>query len=50
MKKIKLDFENDEHDVLDKIMCGDKGDDGEFKGFPKLKESGGFKMFRVARN
>ena len=33
MKKIKLDLEDDEHDVLEKIMCGDKGDDGEIKGF-----------------
>ena len=45
MKKIKLDLEDDEQ-----IMCGDKGDDGEIKCFPKLKESGGFEMFQVARN
>ena len=38
MKKIKLDLEDDEHDVLEKITCGDKGDDGEIKGFPQLKE------------
>ena len=36
MKKIKLDFEDDEHDVLEKITCGDKGDDGEIKGFKDL--------------
>ena len=35
MKKIKLDLEDDEHDVLEKITCGDKGDDGEIKGFPQ---------------
>ena len=44
MKKIKLDLEDDEHDVLEKITCGDKGDDGEIKGFPQLKESGGFEI------
>ena len=36
MKKIKLDLEDDEHDVLEKIACGDKGDDGEIKGFFKF--------------
>ena len=44
MKKIKLDLEDDEHDVVEKITCGDKGDDGEIKGFPQLKESGGFEI------
>ena len=44
MKKIKLDLEDDEHDVLEKITCGDKGDDGEIKGFTQLKESGGFEI------
>ena len=44
MKKIKLDLEDDEHDVLEKITCGDKGDDGEIKDFPQLKESGGFEI------
>ena len=33
MKKIKLDLEDDKHDVLEKMTCGDKGDDGEIKGF-----------------
>ena len=44
MKKIKLDLEDDEHDVLEKITCGGKGDDGEIKGFPQLKESRGFEI------
>ena len=44
MKKIKLDLEDDEHDVLEKITCGDKGDDGEIKGFSRLKESGRFEI------
>lgn len=37
-KKIKLDLEDNEHAVLEKITCSDKGDDGEVIGFPQLKE------------
>ena len=44
MKKIKLDLEDKEEDVLEKITCGDRGDDGEVKGLPQLKESGGFEI------
>jgi len=44
MKKIKLDLEDKEEDVLEKVTCGDRGDDGEIKGFPQLKESGGFEI------
>lgn len=44
LKKIKLDLEDDEHDVLEKITCGDKDDDGDIKGFPQLKECGGFEI------
>ena len=44
MKKIKLDLEDKEEDVLEKITCGDRGDDGGIKGFPQLKESGGFEV------
>ena len=44
IKKIKLDLEDDEHGVLEKITCGDKGDDGEIKGFPQLKECRGFEI------
>ena len=44
MKKIKLDLEDNEKDVLETVMCGDRGDDGEIKGFPQLKESGGFEI------
>ena len=42
--KIKLDLEDKEQDVLEKVTCGDRGDDGEIKGFPQLKESGGFEI------
>ena len=50
MRKIKLDLEDKEEDVLEKITCGDRGDDGEIKGFPQLKESGGFEiMYCVSR-
>lgn len=44
LKKIKLDLEDKEQDVLEKVTCGDRGDDGEIKGFPQLKESGGFEI------
>ena len=44
MKKINLDLEDDEHDVLETITSGDKGDDSEIKGFPQLKESVGFEI------
>ena len=37
LKKIIHDLEEDEHDVLAKITCGDKGDDGEVKGFNSLR-------------
>ena len=30
--------------MLEKVTCGDKVDDGEIKGFPQLKESGGFEI------
>jgi len=39
MKKIKLVSGDKEEDVLGKVTCGDRGDDGEIKGFPQLKES-----------
>ena len=42
--KIKLDLEDKEQDVLEKVTCGDRGEDGEIKGFPQLKESGGFEI------
>ena len=42
MKKIKLDLEDKEQDVSEKVTCGDKGEDGQVKGFPQLKELGGF--------
>jgi len=44
MKKIKLDLEDKGEDVLEKVSCGDKGEDGEVKGFPQLKELGGFEI------
>ena len=44
MKKIKLVSGDKEEDVLGKVTCGDRGDDGEIKGFPQLKKSGGFEI------
>ena len=49
MKKGKLDLEDDERDVVEKITCGDTGNDGENKGFPQIKQCGGFEiMFYVS--
>ena len=42
MNKFKVDLEDQEQDVCEKVMCGDKREDGEVKGFAQLKESGGF--------
>ena len=41
IKKIKLDLEDDEHDVLERITCGNNGNDGEIKGFPQQPRSQG---------
>jgi len=42
MKQIKLDLEDKEQDVSEKVTSGDKGDDDQVQGFPQLKELGGF--------
>ena len=44
LKKIKLDLEDDENSVLEKITSGEKDDHGEIKGFPQLKDCGGFEI------
>jgi len=37
MKQIKLDLEDKEQDVSEKVTRGDKGEDDQVKGFPQLK-------------
>ena len=50
MKKIKLDLEDDEQTVLDKITSDTNDAMGNPMGFPQLKTIGGFEMLRCAPN
>ena len=49
-KKIKLDIEDTEVDVMQKIMSDEIMEDSETVGFPQLKECGGFELLRSAQN
>ena len=46
LKKIKLELEDDEETVMNKITSEAKDDSGKTKGFPQLKTCGGFEMMR----
>ena len=48
LKKIKLDLEDDEQMVTDKIMSEIQDSTGNAMGFPQLKTCGGFEMMRCA--
>lgn len=50
LKKIKLELEDDEETVLQKIVSGDPDEDGQPKGFPRLKGIGGFEMLFCGSN
>lgn len=50
VKKIKLDLEDNEQTVLDKITSNTKDASGNAMGFPQLKNSGGFEMLRCSPN
>lgn len=51
LKKIPLDINDDEEAVTAKIVCDKLDEDGETKGFPQLKEVGGFEeMLYCAAN
>ena len=50
LKKITLDFTDDEEEVTAKIVSDKLDEDGEPKGFPQLKEVGGFEMLYCAAN
>ena len=50
VKKIKLDLEDNEQTVLDKITSDTKDASGNTMGFPQLKHSGGFEMLRCFPN
>ena len=50
LKKIKLDLEDDEQMVTEKIMSEMQDSTGNAMGFPQLKTCGGFEMMRCASN
>ena len=50
IKKIKLDLEDEEMAVNEKITSDEKDEGGNFKGFPQLKEVGGFEMMNCSPN
>ncbi len=50
VKKIKLDLEDNEQRVLDKITSDTKEASGNPLGFPQLKSCGGFEMLRCSPN
>ena len=50
IKKIKLDLEDEEMAVNETITSDEKDEGGNFKGFPQLKEVGGFEMMNCSPN
>lgn len=50
MKKITLNYEDDEDKVVSKLSSDKKGPDGKLEGFPKLKVAGGFELLRTSQN
>jgi hypothetical protein len=50
LKKIKLEIEDDEETVIQKITSADRDEDGQPKGFPRLKEIGGFEFLYCGSN
>ena len=50
LKKIKLDLEDDEQTVIDKITSGTQDATGNSVGFPQLKTCGGFELMRCSSN
>ena len=49
-KKIKLDLDDDEGIVYEKLSSDEKNDLGDTFGFPKLKEAGGFELMTCVAN
>ena len=50
VKKIKLDLNDDEQSVINKITADTKDTNGDCMGFPQLKCCGGFEMMRCTPN
>jgi len=50
LKKIKLDLEDDEETVMNKIVSDTLDGDGQPLGFPRLKGIGGFEMLFCGTN
>ena len=50
VKRIKLQLDDDETSVHGKLISGEKDDAGDMKGFPQLREAGGFEMLHCLPN
>lgn len=50
VKKIKLQLDDDERTVHQRLISSDKDDAGDAKGFPHLREGGGFEMLHCLPN
>ena len=50
LKKIALDLNDDEEEVTRNLLSDEKDQHGQPKGFPQLKEGGGFEMLHCMSN
>ena len=50
VKKIKLLLDDDASAVYEKLVSSEKDDVGDVKGFPQLREAGGFEMLHCLPN
>lgn len=50
LKKIKLLLDDDASAVYEKLVSSEKDDVGDVKGFPQLREAGGFEMLHCLPN
>ena len=49
-KRIKLDLEDNENQVFQKLISNDLDEEGHCKGFPKLNDCGGFDLMHCIAN
>ena len=47
---IKLQLDDDETSVHGKLISGERDDAGKMRGFPQLREAGGFEMLHCLPN
>ena len=47
---IKLQLDDDETSLHGKLISGERDDAGNMKGFPQLREAGGFQMLHCLPN